>query len=81
MEHKEDALKSFYANEAVKHVDFKLEKHGLYIHKTKPYIGASHDALPKVGGVRFPSEVGKLAAQVGVPYLEVDHLVGFHPRH
>lgn len=44
-EHEEDALTSFYANEAVKHVDFKLEKCGLYIHKTKPYIGASPDAL------------------------------------
>ena len=44
-EHEEDALKSFYANEAVKHVDFKLEKCGLYTHQTKPYIGASPDAL------------------------------------
>lgn len=44
-EHEEDALKSFYANEAMKHVDFKLEKCGLYIHQTKPYIGASPDAL------------------------------------
>ena len=44
-EHEEDALKSFYANKAVKHVDFKLEKCGLYIHQTKSYIGASPDAL------------------------------------
>lgn len=29
----------------MKHVDFKLEKCGLYIHQTKPYIGASPDAL------------------------------------
>ena len=35
----------------------------------------------KVGGVRFPGEVGKLAALAGLPYLEVDHLVGLHFRH
>ena len=35
----------------------------------------------KVGGVRFPGEVGELAAFAGVPYLEVDHLVGLHSRH
>lgn len=29
----------------MKHVDFKLEKCGLYVHQTKPYIGASPDAL------------------------------------
>ena len=44
-EHENDALKSFYENEAVKPVDFKLEKCGLHINQTKPYIGASPDAL------------------------------------
>ena len=39
--HEEDALKQFYAKEATKHIDFKLEKAGLFLDKNRAYIGAS----------------------------------------
>ena len=43
--HEEDALKQFYALEATKHVDFKLEKGGLFLDKDRAYIGASPDSI------------------------------------
>ena len=39
------ALKAFYAKEVSKHIDFKTEKAGLFISKTKTYIAASPDAI------------------------------------
>ena len=44
-EHEKDALRAFYSLEATKHVDFKLEKAGLFLDKARAYIGASPDAL------------------------------------
>ena len=40
-----DAFKQFYAKEATKHVDFKLEKCGLFVDKNRAYIGASPDDI------------------------------------
>ena len=39
------ALKEFYALEATKHIDFKLEKSGLFLDKNRAYIGASPDGI------------------------------------
>ena len=47
VEHEDDAFKAFYAQEVLKHDDFKLEKCGLFIDKLKPYIAASPDAVLK----------------------------------
>ena len=38
-------LKQFYSVEACKHEDFKLENAGLFLDCTRPYIGASPDAI------------------------------------
>ena len=40
-----DPLKQFYAEEATKHVDFKLESCGLFLDKDRAYIGASPDSI------------------------------------
>ena len=44
-EHESLALKQFYSQEACKHEDFILENAGLFLDCTRPYIGASPDAI------------------------------------
>ena len=46
-DHEEDAAKAFYALEATKHLDFKVEPAGLFVDKTRAYIGASPDKIMK----------------------------------
>ena len=43
--HEEDALKEFYAKEAIKHEGFKVNKCGLFVHSQYAYIAASPDAI------------------------------------
>ena len=45
IDHEEDALKAFYAENISKHVDFKTEKSGLFISSDKPFIAASPDGF------------------------------------
>ena len=45
MQHEDDALKQFYASEAVQHKGFKLKNCGIFIHHQFPYIAASPDAI------------------------------------
>ena len=40
-----NTLKTFYAKEGVKHIEFKLEKAGLIPDKNRAYIGASPDGI------------------------------------
>ena len=47
-DHKEDATKAFYALEATKHLDFKVEPAGIFADKTGAYIGASPDKIMNV---------------------------------
>ena len=44
-DHEEDATKAFYALEATKHLDLKTEPAGLFVDKTRAYIGASPDKI------------------------------------
>eukprot|EP00795_Rhopilema_esculentum_P009832 gene9832-18407_t len=44
-DHEADALKGFYAEEATRHINFKLEQAGLFLDKDRAYIGASPDAI------------------------------------
>ena len=46
-DHEEDAAKAFYALEATKHLDFKVESVGLLVDKTRAYFGASPDKIMK----------------------------------
>ena len=45
MDNESNALKEFYAKEAIKHTDYKIENCGLYVLKSKPYIAASPDGI------------------------------------
>ena len=40
-----NALKEFYGKQGVKHIEFKLEKAGLFLDKNRAYIGASPDGI------------------------------------
>ena len=44
-DHEEKALKSFYAENVAKHIDFKTEKSGLFILQQKPFIAALPDGF------------------------------------
>ena len=44
-DNKGNTLKAFHAKEVVKHIEFKLEKAGLFLHKKRAYIGASPDGI------------------------------------
>ena len=46
-DHEADAAKAFYALEATKHLDFKVEPAGLFVDKTRAYFGASPDKIMK----------------------------------
>ena len=46
-DHEEEDAKAFYALEATKHLDFKVEPAGLFVDKTRAYIGASPDKIMK----------------------------------
>ena len=41
----QDALKSFYIQEATKRTDYKITCCGLFVDKNKPYIAASPDGM------------------------------------
>ena len=63
-DHEEDAAKAFYALEATKHLDFKVEPAGLFVDKTRAYIGASPDKIMKstchgksVVGIKCPHKI------------------------
>ena len=43
--HGEDPAKAFHALEATKHLGFKVESAGLFVDKTRAYIGTSHDKI------------------------------------
>jgi hypothetical protein len=58
----EEALKEFYALEATKHIDFKLEKSGLYLDKNRAYIGASPD------GIMYCKCHGKAVIEIKCPF-------------
>ena len=45
--HEEDAAKAFYILEATKHLDFKAEPAGLFVDKTRTYIGFLPDKIMK----------------------------------
>ena len=74
------ALKSFYANEAVKHVDFKLEKCGLYIHQTKPYIGAISPFEIKCPYTTRNESVIDIASQCDF-FVKINDQVCLRPSH
>ena len=62
IQHENDALKQFYATEAVQHKSFKLENCGMFIHHQFPYIAASPDALSEC------SCHGKITVEVKCPF-------------
>ena len=49
--HEEDATKAFYALEATKHLDFKVEPAGLFVDKTRAYIAALPDKIMKLNAM------------------------------
>lgn len=58
----EDALKAFYAFEATKHAEFKVEKAGLFLDKHRAYIGASPDSI------MYCKCHGKSVVEIKCPY-------------
>ena len=44
-DHEEDALKWFYIQEEMNHIDYKITHCGLLVDKNKPYIAASSDGI------------------------------------
>ncbi|CAB3990489.1 RNA-directed DNA polymerase from mobile element jockey [Paramuricea clavata] len=54
--------KKHYALEATKHIDFKLEKSGLYLDKNRAYIGASPD------GIMYCKCHGKAVIEIKCPF-------------
>ena len=58
----EKALKEFYASEATKHIDFKLEKSGLFLDKNTAYVGASPD------GIMYCNCHGKAVIEIKCPF-------------
>ena len=57
-----NALKTFYAKKAVKHIEFKLEKGGLFLDKDRAYIGALPDSI------MYCKCYGKSILEVKCPY-------------
>ena len=62
IENETNAMKEFYANEAVNHSDFKTDKAGLFLAKQFPYIGASPD------GIMYCKCHGKSTIEIKCPY-------------
>lgn len=44
-DNEDNTLKTFYANEDVKHIEFKLGKYGLFLDKGRANIGTSPDTI------------------------------------
>ena len=77
VKNEENALKSFYAAQVKAHQNLKVEKTGLFIHKTKPFIAASLDGIMtcKFHDIKCPKTLGGMEINSSTakkcPFLKV----------